>query len=833
MTYAQSRAARAMLSLAGCALAIAAMMLLVAASTVHAAEPSGYGELTRFGETGDGAGQINELGAHAIGVDPTDNSVYVLDEPEERSNKRMLRLQKFTANGAGGYSLKASVEFIHAAPEVEGAEPTVDGVAVDPTGKRVYLLAVDVRKKSLAHASRTPSGEGVLVASTLYAFSTVESGSSLVAAPGTKPGGIVIGAGEGELAAQSETPGQALLQPRGITVDPETQEVIILAHEDKGTEKEDNVKGANDHYVLQRIESTGGLGHRYVDTTNVLKEQGEFTFTPSPHSPIVVSAAGKEHVYVGYGGLAEIPLDFTSNTAPKLLAPSKNPSTGIEQGISSSPEGGRLTAAPDGTVYGANDSGIANEEPGSEGQGRAGVVALSGADGSEIGWSGGQQLHQAEPKETCVISPLIYTLSARIAAGSGGKLFVLGPEFLLRKVEGEPEIVINPETGEEEEIPTFESLPGPFFPPVIEFGPGGTGCPQASVTAPVAKVNNIEVKGEETIKPGAEVTFESHVNQADALKVEWDFGDGSKETVSSDEYQSTSIKHKFTSEGTFNVTEKIYSDDLGAPSQTVYKEGRLTTPTITVSHTVLVGKRPPRAQFTGPGSINVAEAASFESHSTDPNGAGGLPLEYVWNFGDGTPETSPTTTTTTSHSYAVAGTYTVTLTVTDHLGLKGSFSKPITVNASSPPPVSSPPPSVSPPPPPPPPPPNSGSGGGVLSYKVSLAATSLSVSPKGAVVLKVDCGGQSSCTGRVTLRTLTAVSAGAGKRKAILTLASGSFTISGSQVKALTLHLSTKALSLLKRSHTLRARATILAHDYAGTSHSTALVVTLRPARHH
>jgi hypothetical protein len=99
--------------------------------------------------------------------------------------------------------------------------------------------------------------------------------------------------------------------------------------------------------------------------------------------------------------------------------------------------------------------------------------------------------------------------------------------------------------------------------------------------------------------------------------------------------------------------------------------------------------------------------------------------------------------------------------------------------------------------------------------------------------LKVGCLGQSSCRGSITLRTLSAVSAA--KRKAILTLASGSFSLSGGQVKAVALHLSAKARALLIRSHVLRAKVTIVGHDSAGVAHTMQSVVTLRlvKPKHH
>jgi PKD repeat protein len=854
MIHALSLRSKALSVIGGSLLAIVALALAGFAATAYGAEATGYGELTRFGEFGGFEGHLSpgELRARAIGVDPTDNSVYLLDEPKEPTgalNKnRSIRLQKYVANGSGEYSMKASVEFKLVAPEAAGTEPTIEGLVVDPVEKRVYLLVVGVREKQLKHASRTPGGVGVRVASALYAFSTVESGASLVAASGTKTGGLVIG--PEELKAQSEGAGEALLQPRGIALDPATHELVLLAHEDKGTEQVDNPtspKNANDHYVLQRITAKGELGARYVDKTDVFKQEVETPERfPVPDSPVIVSAGAEERAYVHFGGLAEVPYDFSSSTPPKVGAPIEG---GVAGGIGGFPEGGGLSAS-EGTIFGANAAGIKNEEPG--GEGRAGVIAFSG-QGSELGWTGGGQMHATEPRAKCTISPATFSLLPDVAAGSGGKLFVLAPEFLLREEPGEPEfetiMVENPKGSgefeeEEIEIPTWQpfSLPGgAFFPAVIEFGPGGAGCPQASATSPVAKVGGIEV---ENVKPGSEVIFSSQVKQADALEVDWNFGDGKTETVKTDEFQTTSAKHTYTSEGVFTVTETIHSDDFASPSQVIYKEGHLTTPTITVTRTISVGKQPPKAQFVA-SLAKVGEATLFTSHSTDPNGPEGLPLVASWNFGDG----SPTATgATASHAYAAAGTYTVTLTVTDKFGLHGSVSQPVTVTAAPPPGGGG----------------GSGSGGGgggggtststntagststststtttstgqtgVLSYSVSLAGTALTVSKAGALVLKVHCAGQSSCTGSAVLRTATAVSAGAGKRKAIMTLASGSFAIAGGQVKSLTMHLSSKARALLQRLHVLRAKVSIVARDAAGASHTTILLVTLRAAKTH
>jgi PKD repeat protein len=843
---------RLIVAAAGCLLAVAALALLP--STVRADEAKGYGELTRFGETGDGLGQLDETRTRALGVDPSEgNSVFVLDEPKKpkkvlKTTVRSFRLQKFTES-SGKYALSASVEFHETYAKVGGeeegeSEPTAEGLAVDPAEGRVYLLAVDFREKEKGTGKIDQEAEGadLPVASTLYAFSTkTESGAKLVPASGTKTlGSEEVGVLDGatELNAQSQTAGKALLAPHGITVDPQTHEVIILAHIDPTGALVDSL--ANDHYVLQRVKSTGVLGDEYVDSTNKLKEVNlQQGFTPQPHSPIVVLSSGnKEHVYVGFNGLAEIPYDFTSTETPKTLPLAENPlgHGAVEGGVSRSPAGGRLAASPEGTIFGANE-GTTNEEFGEKPEPVAGIVAFSGADGSLIGWTGGQVPHDED--DHCVLTPYDFSegLFTSVAAGSEGKVFALAPEFLLRQKEGTPIVEeIEEPVGSGEfvviEKPTFEALPEPYFGSVVEFGPGGGGCPKVGVEAPVAKVGGIEVKGEELVKPGDEVTFSSHVKQADALKVVWSFGDGSEETISEDEYTATSSKpHKYPNEGKYTVTEKIYSDNLAAPGESVYQAGQLTTPTLEVTRTIDVGRQPPKAQFTGPAGVNVGETASFESTSTDPEHA--LPMEYVWSFGDGTPETARSTTATASHIYTQAGSYTVTLTVYDQNKLKSETTQEITVSQPGPPPGgggggggggsggggggSNP---------------GGGGSGGVPSYNLSLAGSSLTVSSSGALALKVDCLGQSGCTsGTVVLRTLSAVSSGRHKKKAILTLATGSFTVAGGQVGVVTLHLSSQARSLLSHSHVLRASVTIVAHDSQGVAHTVQTTVTLSLAK--
>jgi 3'-phosphoadenosine 5'-phosphosulfate sulfotransferase (PAPS reductase)/FAD synthetase len=100
------------------------------------------------------------------------------------------------------------------------------------------------------------------------------------------------------------------------------------------------------------------------------------------------------------------------------------------------------------------------------------------------------------------------------------------------------------------------------------------------------------------------------------------------------------------------------------------------------------------------------------------------------------------------------------------------------------------------------------------------------------VKVKISCpAAESRCAGTVSLRTLRAVTArtaAANSKRAVLTLASGSFSVAGGKVTTVILHLSAKARSLLARSHSLRVRVTIVAHDPAGAKHTEETVATMR-----
>jgi hypothetical protein len=501
-----------------------AMLLLGAISAAARAES--YGELGHFGgEAGTGNGQFEiTTGTHAFGVDPTDNSVYVGDEPTTGE----YRIQKLSDTG----KFLASVSFKPAGPV------GLEGIAVDPSLERVYVLTVAYR------GSEAPIDSSKRAAGVLYAFKTKQSGEELESA--------VSGAGkeakEGVFASsttletESNERGHALLEPTGIAVDPTTHDVIIMGYEDQGE------KGSEEQLrvAFQRVSENGALGSRYVDTTNCFGGEGSTECEGAikqPNSP-AVSQTGRVYVE-SFDQIWEIPSDFTSSQPPKLFVQLNPLLENIVEfpGEPAAAEGGGLAVAPEGsgegTIYAYTHirQETEEEEPGSPYPGalafkyteKAGAVI-----GTELGWTGGQSVASGGGK--CTIS---FYDSPSLAAGKEHELFVFDPD------------------------PTTKHGAEPH---VDEFGPGGSGCPTASATTPSMKVKGQTVT---EVSAGAKVTFSSTVIQANALSVEWNFGDGDTETVSTDEHQTTKVTHEYKLGGEHTITETIHTDDLQTPEVVV------------------------------------------------------------------------------------------------------------------------------------------------------------------------------------------------------------------------------------------------------------------------
>jgi len=125
----------------------------------------------------------------------------------------------------------------------------------------------------------------------------------------------------------------------------------------------------------------------------------------------------------------------------------------------------------------------------------------------------------------------------------------------------------------------------------------------------------------------------------------WDYGDGSPFG------SGASPSHIYAAVGSYYVQLKV-TDNIGCTDSTV-KTGYIQV-------------HKPTANFFGsPIRTCPGNPVIFTSTSA------GLPLTYLWRFGDGTTSTLVTDT----HSYTSTGTYTVTLIVTDTSGCKDSMVK--------------------------------------------------------------------------------------------------------------------------------------------------------------
>ena len=468
----------------------------------------------------------------------------------------------------------------------------------------------------------------------------------------------------------------------------------------------------------------------------------------------------------------------------------------------------------------------------------AGVLTLSYSEpagkepeASELGWTAGA--HEAGGgAEGCLIPT------------PGGQAFLLGG-FKQTGAGGREGVVA---------FDTYTPVHETLHIEALQFGPGGNakGCPQATVSAPSVTVGGVKV----TPLPEEEVTLTSNVTGANVKRVEWKFKnlDSEKEeapvVVETYEYQTATLKHAFAEEGDYEVTEVVETDNLAHAAVTRTSE-------------VLVKPGQPTFQIVGPEKVRNGSEAQFEANVEDGN-KNTTPYKYVWKFGDGS-ETPGETTGSGSdivakHTYhALCASCAVTLEVTDKEGKKGTKTVAVTVVMSQ------------------------AEEEAAAKRKAEeeaaakrkaeeeaaakrkaeeeaaaakkaeeeatrkkaeeeaakakanpeakLAGTVVSIAANGSFKVKVSCpSGESACQGTIVLKTLTAVSA-SHRKKAILTLASGSFSVAGGQVKVVALRLSGRARALMAHIHVLRAKATLVAHDSTGASRTIVAVATLRLAK--
>jgi PKD domain len=806
-------------------LAVAAAMTAGALGAASAGAVT-FGGLGRVGESSVKAGkegkpgQVNPGGKHNFAVDPETGDLFIVDEFAE-GVKNFGRIQEFSPKGE--FLAESRVQ-LTVTTAVE-----LGGLAIDAAAKRVYLLVNETR----------PPEEEIFdpelkAADRLFSFSTESNASKeLKEKKVTELNGL---AEKG-----------ALLDPAGIAVDPTTHDVVILGQQDESTKPgsgEEELRAA-----VERVHSSGTVGARYVDQGNCLDGAAapcEEKPAEAPRSPIVTPQG---RVYVeDENEIWELPTPASEEKTivikPKLVF-----NLGGQQSLLTTAgkeeQAGSMSftslKAGEGDIYITTNIGA---ELGVSSQ--SGVLVLkwveNGPEAAEVterGWTGGQSVLSGQ--HNCAIP--VATVSPLIAAGSGEEALVFDATSALE--------------GSLVELFAF----GP--------SPAAEACGHVHVSPPVVEVG--EEKNATKVETGVSTTITSTVVGANAKSTKWQLlftgRNGERETdelSTGYQFEKPTLTHAFTRVGKYEIIETIETDNLGTPAVTVKAAQVLETFPLTV-------KIPAHAPVTAGEEVTL-EAIVTDNKEASPR------LKYTWSFGDGSAavveeEKAPSSKVAhkVKHTFATRCVPCIVTVEVEDVATRTSEKAraEVTVGESQAERVAR----------------EKAEQEThqrereareaaervqkakeaseaaqraaevaqherearekaerehqeVLAFQArhnpeaKLATTPLSVKKSGAFMIKVSCPitEATACLGTVTLRSLTPVKVG--RKKTTLTLATVSFNIAGDQTKSVTLHLSGQARSLLLRSHSLRARATVVAHDSASVTRTTTATVTLRLAKH-
>ncbi len=619
--------------------------MLCALAAVANAE---WGELGHFPiPVGKGAKQVNfgpSSNILAFATDSVDSSYYIGDEP----NPGEFRIQRFVEG-------KAEAEISFSPPEPkkvhDGIGETGVGLqlAVDSTNNRVYALLVYKRRdasekeekeeeKEVEPYEHFPLDSEEHAAEELYAFELV--GGKLVSArekeglPAPIIGETTAESSTTAFADQSEQPKEALLNPRGMAIDPKSGDPVILGVEDEESDEKVEKGEAEKQcrtaaqFVAITVKSgkvTGKLGHRYVDKADALRPT-ELGCQPEeilevPLSP-VVTPGGNLLIYSGAqfeGQIWEVP------------------TPGSESGE------GEVETTP-AIIYGEHQLGAAlNLEPPEEGAGPAMSFAPESATEGRIYLSVQGLAHEPIPLA------LHYTESSDkssevtnigwTAGGAGANCGIPSPDNVTAVMGAGKESVLVLDAYLEE---------GGSHNPRVEtfaFGPNGStnGCPKATLTAPHMVFGLAQNATEApTNQP---VSFASELKGADAKSVKWELkykdaatGEEGQETVEQTaaqlrsglgEYEFLPLKYEFKHAGEYEISELVQGDDLAEETvkaaEVLRVEATATTP--------ILKPAPPKAVRVNEEEATLSVTVEDPNTAEKPN----MHLKKIkWEFGDGT-----------------------------------------------------------------------------------------------------------------------------------------------------------------------------------------------------
>lgn len=792
------------------AVAMACALLALAALAAAPSASASFGELSRFkgkGTNGTGAEFVfSGLEAHAFSVDQSSGNIYVGTEAAVEDER--LKVQSY--NSSGEWQASTVLKPPAKLPEHILTTEEWEGFALDPKDSRIFALLTYKRQaEGVVDFNRPTAGA-------LYALNT-----KLEPAEGATP---LLGTAETLQGASTEQ-GKSLLEPSGLVYDPKNGDVLILGVIDTGSESL--------HPAVERVSPKGEVLSGWVDPGTVSRNAVPDSPVVSPNGTLFFEG-NNEVLAVSAKGLEENAAPESVYTLAEPAGFTTGPFAGemVSFGFGETSYGGGLSIRPEGSsgqlvlfseIQAANETGELGEN-------RNGALVLNYSEAgghvtiSENGWTGGQPGEgKGEKHNPCVIG--FNYANPLVAAGTGEAVWVLSPAW-----------------GE-----------------VIKFGPGGTGCPAAKEAA-----GGLEVllAGKKVANPEVTntVTLEAKVVQGNVLSTTWKFGDGQEAVLASqpgEQTQTALTTHKFAKAGKLTVEAIVHTDNLATPTITY---------TTTVNVTEAVAGAPKVTKQPLPLSLVEGEAAKFEAAASgEPaptvqweesrdNGEtwkaiggattttytvesviaaqSGTEYRAVFENGKGTPATSVGAKLTVESKQAhkekveheeaehrkqveeeeaalrraqeeararVAAEEAATRRAQEEASARAAAEAAARKAAEE-------------------------AAHREGSPAATAAGGTIKVASNGSFAIKVSCpAGVTSCSGSVTLKGL------AGRK--VITLASGSFTVAGGSSRSITLHLSAPARKLLAKSHTVRAKVTVLASNPSGASAATSSTLTLKAGR--
>jgi plastocyanin len=736
--------------------AACAASLVAGLTCVVPAYADGFGEIGQVGSFGSGEAEFKY--PIDVAVDSGENNdVFVIDSPEGFEPTE-VRIQKFEP------PLRQASKPVATAKMPMEAGQYVSAIAVDPALGRLYVLK---------------SAEGQ---TSSWIASEIESYST------------------GDLSPEPvfykfQTTPAGLPEPRGMSLEPGTNNLLVL-----GT------GAGREHTVIQQIVgdgSIGSLGEEFVDGADVITggAVGSNAIAAGPDGAIYVegNAGFNPRGYPGIDELStEAPYSLESprvrtvhtedgdgeelnGEVPKLTG-------GAEYQFFESSQGEQLSVSPEGSaLYAAT---VSTQEGFPSTEGNYEIRGMSPASGSQEILYGGAD-DNGDPETPCHIA----SEAIAIAAGADGIVYALDKGVTKYR--------------------SNESSTYGFH--LIEFGPGGTGCPvpQTAVSAPTR------------VQKGEPVTFtasKTELQGAEPSEVTWEFSgpeDATKvgEGCPSEPSRCLSTSLRFLKAGSYKVTMTMATTGGFGPPPAVTQNLEVTAPS-------------PTAVFdVSSSSVKPGETVTFNgAESSDPAGgacsqqSGCVPTNklksYEWSFGDGESET--TSTPEYSRAFANASTTarseTATLTVINEEGVESTpVTESLTIEGTPGVVSPGPGPSIGPPPVVAPTPdrsptnvdPSIVTGNGLITLTVSCPAT------------KVSCGGtaQLKATPKATK---------AHRKPAAVVVGQGSFSVTSGGKQKLTIRLSASGMALLKKEKVLKVEVIVVSHDSFGDPETRTLTITLR-----